>query len=267
MTQAEDLLGVWRPDTMYAPGAQLYDVLVFKEDGTGFLDFCNPDTAYVNEQFQWTVSAPGQLQLRGLRIQRFNADRTGIVEMPSTLSAVVSFSIRVEPTSAGRSTHVLRMGSCPWSALADPSGVATCRYLAHEAAYATFRAPCFQDREAGNSVFRGKVLSIYLAQQLQARHLRVGEMLEVFLGCCHHRDVEVGGLKLGVAVNWEPDLHCWWLRVSPPPVGGKVEAEELCALLAEILERVDGLHDLKWHTEEQWLELDCRPFGQPRSVS
>ena len=121
MAEAEDLLGVWKPDTMYAPGVQLYDVLVFKEDGTGFLDFSNPDTDYFNEQFRWSLNSLGELQLRGDRIQRFNADRTGIVERPSTLDTVVRFNIRTEHSLGCRLSQVLRTGTCPWSAIADHS--------------------------------------------------------------------------------------------------------------------------------------------------
>ena len=108
-------------------------------------------------------------------------------------------------------------------------------------------------------MFRGKALSDYLAKQLEARHVPVGEMLEVFLGCCYHRDVEVGRQKLGMAVNWDRDLQSWWLRVSPPPIGRKVEAEALCDILQDSLEGVDGLHHLEWHTEEKWLQLGPQP--------
>jgi hypothetical protein len=262
MSGPEGLLGVWKPETMHASGEQLYDVLVFKEDGTGFLDYSSPSTEYVNEELRWSSSAPGELRLRGERLRRFTADRTGIIEQPSTLDAIVSFSIRTEHTSAGRCTRVLRMGACPWSGLSDPSCVATRRYQAHEAAYATFVAPCFLLKEEANDpTFRGKALSGYLAKQLETRQLPVGEMLRVFMGCCYHRDVEVGGQQLGMAVNWDRDLQAWWLRVSPPPIGGKAEAEELCGILREILERVDGIHDLAWHTEEEWLQL-CAQRGR-----
>src|ERR1700722_5306403 len=119
MSTAEDLLGVWKPETMAEPVPQLYDVLVFKNDGSGFLDFSDPDTAYFCEQFRWSLASPGLLRLQGDRVQQFNADQTGCIERESRLDVGVSFSLRFEDSKAGRHSRVLRMGTCPWTALSD----------------------------------------------------------------------------------------------------------------------------------------------------
>jgi hypothetical protein len=266
MTQAKALLGVWKPETMAAPGSQVYDILAFQCDGTGFLDFSSPETKYFCEYFRWSLDSPGELRLRGERIQRLNTFDPVNVEQPSTLDAIVSFSIRTEQTNVGRQTQVLRMGTCPWSALANPLCVATERYQVHEPTYATFQAPCFvRKSEAGDTVFRGKALSAYLAKQLKARHLPVGPMVRVFMGACYYREVEVGGQFLGLSVNWDWDLQAWWLQISPPSIGGKAEAEELGNMVQQILEGVDDLHDLKWHTVEWWTQpvdqSDSKPKG------
>src|SRR5262249_21327633 len=126
------------------------------------------------------------------------------------------------------------------------------RYQVHEMIYATFQAPCFVlEEEVHDRVFRGKALSAYLGEQLQARRMRVGDVERVFMGACYFREAEVGGLQLGLSVNWDWDLQKGWLRVSPRTVGGKAEAEELCDILREILNRVDGLGELEWHTGGQ----------------
>ena len=253
MPQVDNLLGSWKPDSMAAPGAQVYDVLTFHNDGTGFLDFSSPETRYFCEHFRWSVNAVGHLHLRGTRVHRYKPNGTDIVDSPSTLNADVSFDVRTEHTRFGRETRVLRIGTCPWSAVADPASVATHRYLVHEAACATFRAPGFAlAEEANDRVFRGKALSAYLAKQLTARGFPVGEMQRVFFGACYFRGVDVGGQPLGLSVNWDWDLQSWWLGVNPPALGGKAEVDELGDILREILSRVEGLHDLKWHTGGPW---------------
>lgn len=252
-----DLLGVWAPPAMYTPGSGLYDILSFKEDGSGFLDFADAQTPYFNEQFRWSLPEPGKLRLRGERIQSFKAGGSATVERPSTLDAVVSFRLRIKATEYGRRTEVLHMDACPWSALPDPARVAVERYHAHEATYVTFRAPCFElADEAGDQIFRGKALSDFLAERLTAKRLEVGERCRVFLGACYARRVQIGGLSLGLSVNWDQARSEWWVCVRPPPVGGKVEMEDLCETLRDILTPVDGLTDLAWHGEEDWAGLD-----------
>jgi hypothetical protein len=259
---AEELLGVWKAAAMSNRGSQLYDVLVFKEDGEGFLDFSDPETEYFCEQFRWSIDPPGQLRLRGRCVKQFNANHTGTVERESKLDANVSFSLRTEDAGVGRRTRVLRMGTCPWSVVSDHARVGSQRYECHGGTYATFQAPCFVlKEEERESVFRGKALSDYLAEQLEQRRVPVGDRMEVFLGACYHRAVTVGGLDLGMAVNWDRDLHEWWLCVSPPPMGGKLEAQDLVAVLDDILQHVGGLHGLEWHTEEDWVDRRHRPRG------
>ena len=251
MAQVDDLLGAWKPESMAAPGSQVYDVLALHKDGTGFLDFSSPETAYSCEHFRWSLNALGELRLRGARVHRYKSNGSDIVDSPSTLDTVVSFSVQTEATRFGRRTQVLRMGVCPWTSVAELARVATQRYLVHEMTYATFQAPCFAlAEEANDRVFRGKALSEYLAKRLEERRLVVGEMQQVFMGACYFRGVEVGGQPLGLSVNWDWDLEKWWLGVNPPTIGGKAEVEELCDILRDILNNVNGLHDLEWHAGE-----------------
>ena len=87
-------------------------------------------------------------------------------------------------------------------------------------------------------------------------------MQRVYLGACYARPVEVNGQQLGLAVNWDRDLQEWWVCVSPPLLGGKVEAQELVVILDDILKRVGGLHNLQWHTEGGWLDRQGRSGGR-----
>jgi hypothetical protein len=249
---AEDLPGVWVHPERGRPGERAYDVLVFHEDGTGFLDFSGPPEPYCCETFRWFVVGPGRLRLVGERVKWLEADGQGQRERGSALDAQVPFSVRTESTEAGRRTRVLRLPPVPWTG-ARPGRVATRRYRHHPPRYATFRARRFRlAEEERDTVFRGKALSAYLAERLAARDAAVGEMFEVFLGACYSRVVRLGGQELWLAVNWDRDLQEWWVSVHPPQVGGEAEAEDLCRLVHEALADVDGLRNLEWHTQAEW---------------
>jgi hypothetical protein len=247
-----DLLGVWKGDTMGAPHARSYDVLVFKPDGTGFLDLYNADHRFT-ERFCWSVEPPAGLRLEGRQLMEFVPECQAFEERKTTRSAVVSFSIREENSKVFGPIRVLRLAPRPWPGMAN-------HYLFHRRdipMIATFQAPCFVlAEETAHSPFRGKALSDYLAQQLEARGVLVGERYEVFFGCCYYRGVQVRGRELGLAVNEDEDYGGWWLRIDRPPYG-TVEAEELYRLLQDILQGVKELHSLKWQTEAEW--LDHRP--------
>jgi hypothetical protein len=249
MTTGTDLLGVWKGDTMGDPHAQSYDVLVFKPDGSGFLDLYNAAQQFT-ECFCWSVEPPVGVRLLGRQLMEFVPDCRAFQERKTTLSAVVSFSIEEEDSKTLGRIRVLRFAPRPWPGMAD-------HYLFHRRdvpMLATFHAPCFVlAEETANSPFRGKALSDFLAQQLEARAVLVGERYEVFLGCCYYRGLQVRGRELGLAVNGDEDSDGWWLRIDRPQ-HGTVEAEELYGLLQDILQRVKGLHSLEWHTEEEWLD-------------
>jgi hypothetical protein len=252
MTTSKDLLGVWNGTAMCENRAQSYDVLVFKEDGTGFLDLY--DTVHrFSESFGWSFEPPDQLRLEGTQLMQFNPERRAFEERMTTLNAIVPLSIREEYTWARGMVPVLRMADRPWPGMSD-------HYLFYDEdipILATFQVPCFLlAEESAASPFRGKALSDYLAQQLQARHVPVGERYEVFFGCCYYRGVEIGGRMLGLAVNGEKNSQGWWLRIDRPATGGTAEAVELYHMLVDILGNVEGLHSLTWQTEA---ELHGRP--------
>lgn len=250
MATVQDLLGVWRGSTMCDTRLRSYDVLVFKEDGGGFLDLYLPAEGFT-ELFRWSVEPPDLLRLEGAQLLRANPDRITFEEMKTTLNTVVPFSIHEEDIETLGPMRVLRFGARPWPGMSD-------RHLFYHRdipRYATFQAPCFVlESEPPGSVFRGQALSDYLAQQLQSRHLPVSPMQEVFFGACYYRTVEVRGTVLGLAVNANEEPAGWFMRIDRPTLGGTVEAEELHRLLDDILRGVEGLHGLQWQTEEEWYE-------------
>ena len=248
MTTAQDLLGQWRGQTMGNPQQRSYDVLVFKEDGGGFLDLY--DTAHrFTEQFRWSVEQPTVLRLEDCQRFQPNPDRSTFQEVTTTPHAVVGFSIQEEDTETLGRMRVLRFAPPPWPGMAD-----THRFYREDVlVYATFQAPRFVlPEESADSLFRGKALSDYLAEQLEAREIPVSPRQQVFFGCCYYRVVEIRGRLVGLAVNGDEESEGWWLWIDRPADGGTVEVEEFHHLLQTILLGIGGLHNLTWQTEAQW---------------
>jgi hypothetical protein len=244
----KDLLGIWKGTVMRDTRARCYDVLVFKEDGTGFLDLYSAVRGF-SEQFRWSVE-PAGLRLEGSQRTQFDPERMAFVEVPTTLNVVVPFRIREDEVQGLGPMRILEFEDRPWPGMSEQHLF----YRRDLPALATFQAPCFVLAEEGaHDAFRGKALSDYLAQQLEARQVKVGERYEVFMGCCYYRNVEIGGRELGLAVNGEKDSQGWWLRIDRPPEGGTVELDQLHDLLQDILQGVEGLHSLKWQTEDEYM--------------
>ncbi len=57
-----DLIGVWSADALFAPGAQEDEILVFRSDGTGWIEWINP-VAHEVEFFEWTPTSLGWVVL------------------------------------------------------------------------------------------------------------------------------------------------------------------------------------------------------------
>jgi hypothetical protein len=248
MTITNDLLGLWTGRSMSNPRSQAYEMLVFKDDGTGFLDLYQGEDRF-SELFRWTVEPPARLRLEGYQLTWMNPGTWTCEERKSTLNTVVRFRIREKDFKTLGRMRVLRFSSRPWAGMSE--------YFLHYRRdlpfYATFHAPCFVlEEERAEPVFRGKALSDYLARQLKARHVRVGPRSEVFFGACWYRAVKIHGKVLGLAVNEDKETGKWWLRIDRPRGGETVGLEALYPVLQEILQGVEGLRDLEWQTEDEW---------------
>lgn len=126
MVTAEDLIGLWSADAMYGPGAQSDEVLVFKPDGTGFMEFINPVTTWA-DLFRWVVETPDQLRLMGYKsLYLGDGKPLRVEEHSSELDGVFAIQVQVEDTEAGRPMHVLRFSEGPWSGISDHYGL--CRW-------------------------------------------------------------------------------------------------------------------------------------------
>src|SRR6185437_10258401 len=66
MATAADLIGIWSADARYGPGAQSDEMLIFKPDGTGRMEFWNWQLCSA-DFFRWQVVSPGLVDLVGFR--------------------------------------------------------------------------------------------------------------------------------------------------------------------------------------------------------
>src|SRR5262245_28178067 len=263
MTTARELVGQWQGEMMVAPGARSYEVLMFHQDGTGFLDLYYNGSGF-GEQFRWSVEPSAGLRLEGSRLMQLDPEHGTHTELATTLDTVVPFSVAEEDIGTRERMRVLRFAIRPWPGMSDCYRF----YRMDLPMYATFVAPCFVLKEGeADAIFRGQALSDYLARQLKARRIAVGPRRKVYFGACYYRVVKMQGRELGLAVNAEEDAEGWWLRIDRPAEDGTALLVELHRLLDDILRGVPGLHSLRWQTEEEWRQDPLPPTDEPRPGS
>ena len=66
-----DLVGVWSADALFAPGSQEDEILVFRSDGTGWIEWMN-FASHTIEFFEWAPTSPGWVDL--VSLQRLERD-------------------------------------------------------------------------------------------------------------------------------------------------------------------------------------------------
>jgi hypothetical protein len=110
MSTAEDLIGIWSADARYSPGAQSDEILLFREDGTGRMEFWNWQLCSA-DFFRWRVVSPGIVDLIGFRCLELPEEGDEPVEAECTFHHVmVPFSVAEEVTPSGKRMPVLRIG-------------------------------------------------------------------------------------------------------------------------------------------------------------
>lgn len=94
---------------MYGPGGQSDEVLIFKIDGTGRLDFINftLSTAY---EFQWFVESPNRLTVIGTRTLQVGDNGKTVENSDDILNVInATYQIAFEDTPSGNRMRVLRV--------------------------------------------------------------------------------------------------------------------------------------------------------------
>jgi hypothetical protein len=110
MGTAEELIGIWSADARYSAGAPSDEMLLFKEDGTGRMEFWNWRLCSA-DFFHWRVVSPGIADLIGFRCLELPEEGDDPVETESTFHHVrVPFSVAEEDTPSGERMRVLRIG-------------------------------------------------------------------------------------------------------------------------------------------------------------
>jgi hypothetical protein len=112
---AEELIGIWSADARYGPGAQSDEMLIFKPDGTGRMEFWNWQLCSA-DFFRWRVVLPGVVDLVGYRTLELPEVGDEPVEAEAKFSHLgVRFSIAEEDTPSGKRLPVLRIDlPCPY---------------------------------------------------------------------------------------------------------------------------------------------------------
>jgi hypothetical protein len=110
MATAADLIGIWSADARYGPGAQSDEMLIFKPDGTGRMEFWNWQLCSA-DFFRWQVVSPGLVDLVGFRSLKLPDVGNDPVETKTTFHHVgVLFSVVEEDTPSDKRMPVLRIG-------------------------------------------------------------------------------------------------------------------------------------------------------------
>ncbi|MGQ0798797.1 MAG: hypothetical protein ACT4NL_01615 [Pseudomarimonas sp.] len=114
---ADELVGVWSNDCMYGPGAPADEILIFAPDGSGRFEVYNWLLCSV-DYFAWSVSAPGVVEIRGLKSLQVEPDeKLTYFPQPSDFTFTgLNYAIAVEDTPSGKSLRVLRLKLYDWVA-------------------------------------------------------------------------------------------------------------------------------------------------------
>jgi len=246
------LVGVWMSGSMQAAAAGVYDVLVFRHAGTGFHDHYDA-THHHTERFRWSMPAEGSVTLESFRLQEFDPVHGGFTEQPATLQTTVAFTIADETRADPGPVRSLRFVPGIWPGAAD------CYLLDRRdlPVVATFAAERFRRGDnPAESTFKGRDLSDFLARRLESRQIPVDERTRDYFSSSYHRAIEIEGVRLGLAVNWDRDRARWQLRIVRPQLGAADEIRTLQHTLDEILRGDPEIRDLVWQTEDEW-------FGDP----
>jgi hypothetical protein len=249
MATSKDLIGIWRGDAMFVPNSQIYEVLVFRMDGTGFLDFYLSGRGRAH-YFRWSVAPPDGLEFTGYQPPR-EVVRPEHAPEP-VADTLVPFRISIDEIDSGR------VRSLTLATSVVPGASRRFRFGGNGPVHATFQAACFP-RQPDDYLFQGEAVAQYLADQLRQRGIAVGDVSQVYFGACHYFGAELNGQQVGVGANWEPLLNAWMLRIDPPLQGTGDEVEALCQMLRPILDSVDGLTNLEWHSDDPWEKVRPKP--------
>jgi hypothetical protein len=104
-----ELVGLWSNDSLFGPGAQSDDWLIFKPDGTGRYEFLNWMLCSA-ELFRWETPRPGVLRFVGERHLQIAPDSRSVEEEPSLLGTrELPYTIAEEDTPSHVRIRVLRL--------------------------------------------------------------------------------------------------------------------------------------------------------------
>jgi hypothetical protein len=104
-----ELIGIWSADARFGPGAQSDEMLVFKPDGTGWIEVWNFCLCEL-EFFEWTLTSSGWMAVVGTRRMEIDVKTDQLVESQTTMDVKhLPCRIQEEDTPSGIRMKVLRI--------------------------------------------------------------------------------------------------------------------------------------------------------------
>lgn len=104
-----NLIGVWSADARFGPGAQSDEILVFKPDGTGWLEIWNFYLCSV-DFFEWTIASPGRITINGIKSLELDENTNELIDSANRIETKhVPYQIQQEDTPSGKTMKVLRI--------------------------------------------------------------------------------------------------------------------------------------------------------------
>ncbi|MBM0743776.1 hypothetical protein JOY44_19495 [Phormidium sp. CLA17] len=104
-----ELVGVWSANARFGLGAQADEIVVFKPDGTGWLEVLNgfPCSA---DFFEWTLTSPGWVALAGTKSLTLDVKTDKLIDSQDLMEVKhLPYQVQEEHTPSGKVMQVLRI--------------------------------------------------------------------------------------------------------------------------------------------------------------
>ncbi len=100
---------MWSADARFGPGAQADEILVFKPDGTGWVEIWNFSLCSV-DFFEWTFTSPDWLVVTGTKSMESDFNTNQLVDSEDIMEVKhLAYQVQEEDTPSGTRMKVLRI--------------------------------------------------------------------------------------------------------------------------------------------------------------
>jgi hypothetical protein len=104
-----ELIGIWSADARFGPGAQSDEMLVFKPDGTGWIEVWNFCLCEL-EFFEWTLTSLGWVAVVATKRMEIDVGTDQLVDSQASMEVKhLPYQVQEEDTPSGARMKVLRI--------------------------------------------------------------------------------------------------------------------------------------------------------------